>query len=828
MRRSLLSRSQIARSLLGVWLLICLTWAPLASAQAPAASSPTSEADDQLPDHVIEEIPAPPPTQTPGQGSFTVGPGPERDVLPTIRAVKVEGLRTAQALRVEILARPLLDQPAEEARVDEVLRSLSNQQGLGAFDVSIVQAGSVATVIFTHTGPMQLVEGILLDTSPEDRADPDPRLSALMWRQLQATDHALVTTEGHAFHPYWLNRDVESIRRYFMESGHLDVKVTPLLRGNGQLIEVVFHITPGPQYSTGEITRRGPTAASRRAARSVSLRVERSAPTPWHLRADAHRIRKAICMYGGHADATVKVSVEEVGESWPVTFEVDPGPTRRVHSVIFTHQSLPPSFLSKHGISAGALYCPDALVDLEAAIRDRLRDEGFPDPKIDLRARALPLAERTPQNADRVDVVLSVQPRTQAVIQRIWFEGNAVTQEPVLRSLVVVRDGDIFNQTAIDRSVQNLLRSGLFRRAYARVIDGGNGRYFLYFVVKEREFLSLSFQNQEVTFYNMDLTRPPGLSELTDGVSIRGRGQQLSVRAKKDHQRIRFRDPFLFDNMVTQLDLESRSFGFSSLEETIWGVSLGLGFRALENRLTLIPVLAVETLMTDAPSYYASLPVRGDDHLRVLWGLESTIDLRLVDAERFPYLGALFSVSARNIGFPGTGKPDVLRLRTSGRFFAPLGKNRTGQRYVLQLHTQGDWRFTEEEARLTAFERAAPEIRGYDREAHYLPNEVRYTDESGRLQIEQVMLGGTEAYSGSLSLRMPLFNQRRTALVPFIDAVTVGDPRIPAFEKIYTGVGAQLRFSLFRERLEGYIYLAYPLNESSEADFFGSGAGGSF
>lgn len=760
---------------------------------------------------------------------ITVGPGPDPTELPTVRDVQVEGLGPSQRLKAEILARPLLDQPADPDRIDGVLRALSTQGGLGAFDVQVERAGDVAVVILISAGPRRLVEGILLDTRPDDGMDPNPRLNSLLRRQLQASDHPLRTTEGQPFHPYWLEADVEAVRRFYVEDGHLDARVEPMLRPAGELVEVVFHITPGPVYSTGEITRSAPTTPAWRAMESVSLRIERGAPVPWWLKADAHRMRRAVCLAGGHPEATVDTTVSETGEERSVRFEVTPGPARKIRSIDFTHQSLPPSFLAEHGVAAGAPYCPDALVELEKAISARLKNEGFPDPDLKLSARSLPPAEAMAMGNRMVDVVIQVQPRTQAVIQRVWFDGNKVTEASVLESMVVVRDGDIFNQTDIDRSVQNLLRSGLFRRAYARVIDGGGGRFYLYFVVQEREFLSLSFQNQEVTFYNMDLTRAPtALGELTDGVTLRGRGQQLAIRAQKDHQRLRFRDPFLFNNMVTRVDLERREFGFSELDETVWAATLGLGLRAFENRLELIPVVAVETLQSESPARYASLPVRGDDQLRVLWGLETLIDLRLVDGERFPYLGALLETSVRNIGLPGYGKPDVLRLRTSGRFFLPLGTNRTGQHFVLESFVEGHWRISEKENRITAFERAAPEIRGYDREAHYLAHEIVSTDAEGRLQQEQVMLGSTEAYVGSVSIRLPLFNQRRTTLVPFLDAITMGDPRNPTFDRVFFGAGAQLRFSLFKERLEGFIYVAHPLNDTDEADFFGSGAGGSF
>lgn len=760
---------------------------------------------------------------------FTVGPGPDVERLPLVTQVKVEGARRSEQLRVEILTRPLLDQPAEPERIDEVLRSMSERHDVSAYDVDVEEAGQTATVTFRSMGSRMLVEGILLDTEPDDGKDPDAETNARRLRQIQAGDHPLLTLEGQPFHNYWLRRDVESVRRVFVEDGFLDAQVIPELRRSGELVEVVFQVAPGAQYSTGAITRDVTDKGLRKAVRAVPLKVERGAPAPESLRADAHSIRRAVCLAGGYPDASVDVEVGFQVQERPVVFTVHPGPQRRVRSIVFTHQSLPPRFLAEHGLTAGAPFCPDTLLELEQAIRVRLRDEGFPDPEISLSPRALPPEEQLSLGEERVDVVLQVKPRIQAVIQRVWFDGNTVTQRQVLRSMVVVRDGDVFSQTAIDRSVQNLLRSGLFRRAYARVIDGGGGRYYLYFIVREREFLSLSFQHQEVTFYNMDLyTAPAGLGEVTDGVTLRGRGHLLAVRAKKDHQRVRFRDPFLFQNAVTRLDLDHRVFGFEALEETVWSATLGLGLRAFENRLEIVPVVSFESLDTSAPARYRSLPVRGDDDFRMPWGVETSVDLRLVDAERFPYLGALLEGSAINVGLPGSGKADVLRLKAAGRFFAPLGRNRTGQRFVVEAYLEGQWRLISEEDRLTAFERTAPEIRGFDREAHYLPHEVVSTDAEGRMVVEQVMLGGTEAYVGSLGIRMPLFNQRRTALVPFVDAITMGDPRVPVFQEVYTGVGMQLRFSMFKERLEGFIYIAYPLRDSPEADYFGSGAGGSF
>ena len=86
-----------------------------------------------------------------------------------------------------------------------------------------------------------------------------------------------------------------------------------------------------------------------------------------------------------------------------------------------------------------------------------MQDHGHPDASVQLAAS--PKGGAGPEGAaTRVDVLVGVQSRGTVSVERVWFEGNRVTRESVMRQLLTVREGDLFRQNEIDTSVQNLLR----------------------------------------------------------------------------------------------------------------------------------------------------------------------------------------------------------------------------------------------------------------------------------------------------------------------------------------------------------------------------------
>jgi outer membrane protein assembly factor BamA len=76
------------------------------------------------------------------------------------------------------------------------------------------------------------------------------------------------------------------------------------------------------------------------------------------------------------------------------------------------------------------------------------------------------------------------------VIQQIRFEGNAVTQEAVMRQEMIITEGDAVSLPRIEESAQNIMNLGLFERvSYLIEPAGADENIVLIIIVIERHYI---------------------------------------------------------------------------------------------------------------------------------------------------------------------------------------------------------------------------------------------------------------------------------------------------------------------------------------------------
>lgn len=647
-------------------------------------------------------------------------------------------------------------------------------------------------------------------------APPDPEETRRLIRRVEGVVSPFALVEGHIFHPYLLDRDTERLRRYFIEQGHPFTRVEPRLVESPGVVDVTWVVHPGEQRRVTElrfvdlpdgIAR--PTLETRAGAESIAR--------PWVLEADAERLRRTICA-AGYPDAAVEVDVEPAMRGVTVTFDVAPGPRAVVRTLRLRAPDVPEGVLDAPLPTAGEPWCPDRTRALTRTLSRRLAAAARPDADV---RWTMTRGEAAEGEAIPVDIDLEISHAEAVRIARVWFTGNRVTRQDLLRSRITVTEGELFDPDAIDESVQALRRTGLFRRVEARTVPGPLPRTrHLLFQLDEREPFSINLEQQSLTLHNLDLGDLTfDMTALSAGAALRGAGQRVVMYAQPDWQGLHIFDPYVLPALGVEARVDRRSEDFGADVEEVWySFELAAGLRAFSERFELLPGIWYEVTEPEGLPDDATLPIAGETSLQAALGVRLRLAFERIDEEQVPYLGVALDGSFwRAVPWLGSDF-DLRRTRADLRIRLPLMRFEGDRHLVLGL-LGGIADLTRYDGALVpAHSRVTPKIRGYDPLRFDRP-----------FDGEVVELGGDVAGTAGVELRIPMPYARRHALIPFFDAATLSDEGITeVFDEVFMAPGVAYAYSFFDEKLEGFLRVAFPLRTDVELEYLAFGLGGSF
>jgi len=176
-------------------------------------------------------------------------------------------------------------------------------------------------------------------------------------------------------------------------------------------------------------------------------------------------------------------------------------------------------------------------------IARRYKDEGYAFVNVN------PLTNVLPE--DRLlDVTYDIEKGPKVEIERIEVSGNQTTRDKVIRREMKISEGDIFNQTAIDRSKSRITALGYFEAVELTTREGsGEDKIIVGVKVKERPTGSIQvgagFSSLESFIANATISQN----------NLLGRGQRLSLQAQISGLRqqfsLSFAEPYFLDTRVT-------------------------------------------------------------------------------------------------------------------------------------------------------------------------------------------------------------------------------------------------------------------------------------
>lgn len=284
----------------------------------------------------------------------------------------------------------------------------------------------------------------------------------------------------HVFNPATAEADVAAITAAYAESGRVNAVVTPaIIRHNDNRVDLVFQIAEGGVSEVERITFVGNRSFGNYRLRNVLetrqaglLRaiISRDTFSPDRINADRQMLTD-FYRSRGFADFTVQnidVQLTQERDGYLITYNIQEGQRFTFGNVSVT-SDLPEvdaaAFRQVLNLRTGQSYSP-VLIEQDIARIERLATRmglNFVrvEPRITRNDRDLQLnVEFALVRGDRI------------FVERIDIEGNATTQDRVIRNQFTAVEGDPFNPRSIRESAERIRALGYFAGADVNARQG--------------------------------------------------------------------------------------------------------------------------------------------------------------------------------------------------------------------------------------------------------------------------------------------------------------------------------------------------------------------
>lgn len=498
----------------------------------------------------------------------------------TIRSVIIEGNQRieTQTIQSYLLARP--GGTFNEEVLDLSLKTLFSTELFA--DVNIGRRGDdlIVTVVENPIINRVIFEGnrTLEDDNIRDEIQAEPRGVFTLAR---------------------VQSDVRRIVELYRASGRFAAEVTPQYKLLDQSrVDLIFEITEGPTTGVRSINFIGNELFSDSRLRSEIVTKQSRLRTffssndnydPDRLQFDQELLRQ-FYQNRGYYDfrvVTADAAITPDQKDFYITFTVDEGRQYEFGDIkVDTNlDKLDEDALSRAiSIKSGSLYKADLIEDVidELTAVAGLNGYAFVD--------VIPRISPNPDTG-KIDIVFALDEGPRVYIERINIVGNTRTLDPVVRSRLLVSEGDAFNRVSIDRSRARVLSLGYFSEVeITEFPERAADRASLDVAVTEQPTgeLSASVGFSSVDNFLLDLN----VSER----NLLGRGVVASARISASQRNqlvdIRYQEPqFLGRNLAAGISVFASRSDFSDVsffESQTFGGQVNFGFPVtLRSQLSL-------------------------------------------------------------------------------------------------------------------------------------------------------------------------------------------------------------------------------------------------
>ncbi|WP_209424621.1 outer membrane protein assembly factor BamA [Pararhodobacter sp. SW119] len=445
----------------------------------------------------------------------------------------------------------------------------------------------------------------------------------------------VVLRAGRVFSPAQAEADATAVAEVYAAQGRLAARVNPRLieRGDGR-VDLAFEIVEGRVVEVQRVSFVGNRSFSDRRLRNA-LQTSQAGVLSFLFQSDNfnearvandRQLLQDFYLSRGFVDAQVTAAVTEVARERDaafVTFTVREGQQYRLGqtSVVSEIAGIDPApYRAEMGLRAGAIFSP---VVLDSAV-DRMERVGERSGERFLRVE--PRLSRN-ERARTIDVEFAIVRGERIFVERIDIQGNATTQDRVIRRQFDLAEGDPLNPRKIREAATRIRELNYFADANVDV-QGGSAP----------DQAIVDVQVEETTTGSLGLGVSYGAREGI-GANIQfsesnflGRGQRVSLNLSTERR--------------------ARSFNLSFVEPALLGRDLEFGIRAGLSATTGSRYSQFDTRMLQfSPSL--TVPVSEFGRLGVRYSIARD-EIRNVDPAASPRIqqdALLGSVVTSSVGF---------------------------------------------------------------------------------------------------------------------------------------------------------------------------------
>ncbi|MGD8563068.1 MAG: outer membrane protein assembly factor BamA [Desulfarculaceae bacterium] len=313
-----------------------------------------------------------------------------------------------------------------------------------------------------------------------------------------------------------------------------------------------------------------------------------------------------------------------------------------------------------------------------------------------------------------VSIVFDINKGQKVYFERIIITGNTNTRDNVIRRVLSVTEGSLFNSAALRRSNARLYSLGYFEDVHISTSRGSTpDKMDLKINVKEKRTGSFSVGGGYST---EDLVMAMGsISES----NLFGMGYRLQLRgtfgAKASRYTLSFTDPWLFDMPISAgFDLYNWKREYTSYDRDSTGGNLRFGFPLPLPYFRLSTQYKYEQTKVSNVSDSASLIIRDQVGTHTTSSIKATIRRDSRNHIWNPTRGSDNSLSAEYAGDPLGGDNTFIKVIADTGWYVPLWFE-----HVLVLHARMGWLTDHSNGNLPIYEKfflgGIHTLRGFDR-----------------------------------------------------------------------------------------------------------------
>ena len=381
----------------------------------------------------------------------------------TVKKILIEGNKRVSSETIKIYGEFKLDDDLYEKDLNKILSNLYLTNFFS--DVNVQLSNNILKINLTE---YPVINNLIILGEPSKK-------------YLEQIQKALSLKEKDSFIKSNLKKDTNIIKQLYSGLGYNFVKVETKIRDTGEgNVDLIFNIEKGETTKITKITFLGDKKIRERRLRDV---IASSEDKFWKVISKNSRYSKnrvnldtrLLTNYYksiGYYDVNISSNSAEIKKSGNVEliYSIDAGTRYSVNKITTNvdpvfDKNLFYSLNDKYKKIIGSYYSPFKITKLLEEIDELIADNDLQFVEHNVEKSV---------NNDSIDIKFNIFEGEKILVERINITGNSITNESVIRSELVIDEGDPFTKLGLDKSLANIKSRNIFREVTSDQSEGSS------------------------------------------------------------------------------------------------------------------------------------------------------------------------------------------------------------------------------------------------------------------------------------------------------------------------------------------------------------------